>query len=109
MKGLAVVLLLLTAPCFGQEELPLDSVVLNWTVPQEYAAGGSLAEPIVLSYNVEVLPPEGGEWITVDSTKETTYRLDKLTPGLWTFRVRVLTNGVAISAPSNVRTKIIPF
>jgi hypothetical protein len=79
--------------------VPFDSVELTWAAATD-AAGEPLAD---VSYIVEVLGP-GGEWGVADIVRDTSFRMDGLEIGLWSFRVSTLVAGVA-GPPSAVLTK----
>lgn len=112
MKNLIFVLLFLS-PAFAQEPVPVpplpwDVAELSWIPPEEYAAGGSLVDGVVLKYLVEALPPDGKDWVTLAILEGvTTYKIENLSEGLWTFRVRVVTDGVSVSVPSLVTKQIV--
>lgn len=110
MRLLTTVLinLVLASLAFAQTvpAIPWDSAVLTWTAPTEYAAGGTLADPVDIAYIVEVSGPGGNGWGPVAIVRGvTTYRFDNLSPGLWSFRIKTLINGAAFSLASNVGTK----
>lgn len=112
MKNLLFALLFLT-PAFAQEPvpavpLPWDAAELSWIPPTEYAAGGSLIDGVVLKYLVEALPPDGKDWVTLAILEGvTTYKIENLSEGLWTFRVRVVTDVASVSEPALVTKQIV--
>jgi hypothetical protein len=113
MKHLTLIafLVCLTGTAIAQTTpppLPYDSAVLTWTIPTEFAAGGSLADPIDSAYVIEVSAPGGTGWGPVAIVRgANTYRLDKLAPGLWSFRVKSVVAGASFSLPSAVMTKTV--
>lgn len=106
----AIALIFLLAPiAYSQTTpapIPFDSAVLTWTVPTTYASGGSLPDPVDIQYIIEVSGPGGNGFGPMAIVRNvTTYRIDNLVPGLWSFRIKTIINGASFGQPSVVGTK----
>jgi hypothetical protein len=87
--------------------IPWDQAQLVWAPSTEFASGGSLADPSSVLYIVEASAPGGNGWGPIAITKETTYRVKDLWPGVWQFRIKAFFYLSGYSPPGPIASKTI--
>lgn len=109
MKRLPALLLLMALASFAKAQVPIpyDSAELCWPELQ-YAAGGSLADPSGVSVIIEVSAPGGNGWGPIAVVHDVTcWRVDNLADGLWSFRLKLVTNGAVFGPPTAPVSKLV--
>lgn len=102
-------------PAPTPEAIPWDEAELAWPPPTTFGngphEGASLADcatgPCGVNYIVEAKAPGGNGWGPIAVVDVPHYRVKKLWPGVWYFRVKAFWGLTGYSLPSPVATKTI--